>query len=54
MISPNGGSMKQVSFRMEDDVYELLVRLAKDDDRSINSYLLKLVKEAAKTAEESK
>lgn len=43
--------MKQVSFRMDDDVYAALVKLAKDDDRSINSYLLKLVNDAAKKAE---
>lgn len=45
--------MKQVSFRMEDDVYAALVKLAKEDDRSINSYLLKLVKDAEKKVSES-
>lgn len=42
---------KQIPLRMDDNIYNKLKEAAKDEDRSVNSYIIQLIKKDLKKKE---
>lgn len=42
------GTRKQIPLRMNNDIYEKLKKVAEEDDRSVNSYIVQLIKKDLK------
>lgn len=47
----NGTMTKHVNLRLPDDLHELAVSAASDDDRSLNSWLISVVRRAVEPDE---